>query len=37
MFGAGLLLPYANGVMLYDRSIRMKEITDGLSQYDRHR
>ena len=31
MFGAGLLLPYANGVMLYDRSIRLKEITDGLS------
>ena len=31
MFGAGLLLPYANGVMLYDRGVRQSEIVDGLS------
>ena len=31
MFGAGLLLPYANGTMLYDRSISIRQITDGTS------
>ena len=31
MFGAGLLLPYANGTMLYDRSIAIRQISDGTS------
>jgi prepilin-type N-terminal cleavage/methylation domain-containing protein/prepilin-type processing-associated H-X9-DG protein len=31
MYGAGLLPPVGNGVMLYDRSICARQITDGLS------
>ena len=31
MFGRGLLLPYANGTMLYDRSIAIRQISDGTS------
>ncbi len=31
MFGAGLIKPYANGVMLYTQLIRCADITDGLS------
>jgi prepilin-type N-terminal cleavage/methylation domain-containing protein/prepilin-type processing-associated H-X9-DG protein len=31
MFGAGLLSPFANGVMIYDRVIHQREITDGTS------
>jgi prepilin-type N-terminal cleavage/methylation domain-containing protein/prepilin-type processing-associated H-X9-DG protein len=31
MFGAGLLLPYENGMMLYDRSICIRQVTDGTS------